>query len=315
MNRLGCAVEPGRSLSEAIQRAQRAEQLGYDSIWCSQLPGNRDTAMVLAAYAQATERVRLGTAVLPIYTRHPTAMAQMAQTLDEMSGGRFILGLGVSHKVTVESMWGLHLDNPVDAMREYVEILRASFREGAASVQGRFFTAHWAYSAPRNPDLPIFVAALGERMLELAGELADGVSLWMCSPEYVRDQVIPHVRAGRERAGKSLEGFEIMAAVPVCLAADLDRARAAFRETVKRYASLPFYRKMLDASGFQAELERGEVSEGMLNELSGIGDAEAVRGAIARYRAAGVTLPAVGPMSKATGAVGVEETLEAAIAE
>ena len=78
MNRLGCAVEPGRSLPEAIQRAQRAEQLGYDSIWCSQLPGNRDTALVLAAYAQATQRVRLGTAVLPIYTRHPTAKAQMA---------------------------------------------------------------------------------------------------------------------------------------------------------------------------------------------------------------------------------------------
>jgi F420-dependent oxidoreductase-like protein len=314
MNRLGCAIEPGRSLPEAIQRAQRAEQLGYESIWCSQLPGNRDTALVLAAYAQATERVRLGTAVLPIYTRHPTAMAQMAQTLDEMSSGRFILGLGVSHKVTVESMWGLQLDSPVDAMREYVEILRASFREGAASVAGRFFTAHWAYSAPRNPDLPIFVAALGERMLELAGELADGVSLWMCSPGYVRDMVVPHVRAGRERAGKSLEGFEIMAAVPVCLAADLDRARDSFRETVKRYASLPFYRKGLDASGFRAELERGEVSDGMVNELAGIGDAEAVREALARYRAAGVTLPAVGPMSRATGAVGVEETLEAAIA-
>jgi alkanesulfonate monooxygenase SsuD/methylene tetrahydromethanopterin reductase-like flavin-dependent oxidoreductase (luciferase family) len=211
-------------------------------------------------------------------------------------------------------MWGLHLESPVQAMREYLEILRASFREGSASVAGRFFTAHWAYAAPRNPDLPIFVAALGERMLELAGELADGVSLWMCSPRYVRNHVIPHVRAGRERAGKSLEGFEVMAAVPVCLAADLERARDAFRETVKRYAGLPFYRKMLDASGFQPELERGEVSDAMLAELSGIGDAEAVREAVARYREAGVTLPAVGPMSKAHGAVGLEETLEAAIA-
>jgi alkanesulfonate monooxygenase SsuD/methylene tetrahydromethanopterin reductase-like flavin-dependent oxidoreductase (luciferase family) len=136
----------------------------------------------------------------------------------------------------------------------------------------------------------------------------------MCSPSYVRDHVIPHVRAGRERAGKSLEGFEIMAAVPVCLAADLDRARGAFRETVKRYASLPFYRKVLDAGGFKAELERDQVTDGMLAALSGIGDAEAIRDAIARYRTAGVTLPAVGPMSKATGAVGVEETLEAAIA-
>ena len=311
---MGCAIEAGRSLPEAVERVRRAERLGYDSVWCSQLPGGRDTALVLAAYAQATERVRLGTAVLPIYTRHPTAMAQMAQTLDELSAQRFVLGLGVSHQVTVEGMWGLKLEHPVAAMREYVEILRTSFREGSASFSGRYFSARWAYSAPRNPDLPIVVAALGERMLEMAGELADGVSLWMCSPAYVRDVVVPRVRAGRERAGRSLEGFEIVAAVPVCLAADLARAREAFRQTVRTYAGLPFYRRMLDASGFQAELEKGEVSDSMLDELAGIGDATAIKAAVERYRAAGVTMPAVGPMSKSAGAVGVEETLEAAIA-
>jgi F420-dependent oxidoreductase-like protein len=313
-SRLGCAIEAGRSLPEAVERARLAEKLGYESIWSSQLPGSRDTALVLAAYARATERVRLGTAVLPIYTRHPTAMAQMAQTLDEMSGHRFVLGIGVSHKVTVEGMWGLRLEHPVETMREYVEILRASFREGNASFTGTYFTARWAYAAPRNPDLPIVVAAIGEKMLEMAGELADGVSLWMCSPAYVRDVVIPHVRAGRQRAGKSLEGFEIMAAVPVCLVADLDRARAAFRQMVERYAGLPFYRKVLDASGFKAELERGEMSDAMLHELSGIGDAAAIKDAIERYRAAGVTLPTASPMPKSAGAVGVDETLEAAIA-
>src|SRR6266704_2850186 len=99
--KLGCAVEAGRSLPEAVERVRLAEQLGYDSVWHSQLPGNRDTSLVLAAYAQATSRIRLGTAVLPIYTRHPTAMAQMAQTLDEISGHRFVLGIGVSHNVTV----------------------------------------------------------------------------------------------------------------------------------------------------------------------------------------------------------------------
>jgi alkanesulfonate monooxygenase SsuD/methylene tetrahydromethanopterin reductase-like flavin-dependent oxidoreductase (luciferase family) len=214
----------------------------------------------------------------------------------------------------VEGMWGLRLEHPVETMREYVEILRASFREGNASFTGTYFTARWAYAAPRNPDLPIVVAAIGEKMLEMAGELADGVSLWMCSPAYVRDVVIPHVRAGRQRAGKSLEGFEIMAAVPVCLVADLDRARAAFRQMVERYAGLPFYRKVLDASGFKAELERGEMSDAMLHELSGIGDAAAIKDAIERYRAAGVTLPTASPMPKSAGAVGVDDTLEAAIA-
>ena len=95
-----------------------AERLGFKSVWTTQLPDARDASLVLAAYANATERVTLGTGVLPIYTRHPTATVQMAATLDELSGGRFILGIGVSHKVTVEGMWGMRLDSPVEAMRD-----------------------------------------------------------------------------------------------------------------------------------------------------------------------------------------------------
>jgi len=117
-HRLGVSFDAGSSLAPAIERAKVAEHLGYDSIWASQLPPARDTPLVLASYAAATSRIGLGTAVMPIYTRHPTAMAQMALTLDEISGGRFRLGIGVSHQVTVESMWGLRLVHPVEAMRE-----------------------------------------------------------------------------------------------------------------------------------------------------------------------------------------------------
>src|SRR5206468_10224762 len=105
----------------SIARAKAAEKLGYESVWTTQMPDARDAALVLAAYAHATARVKLGTGVLPIYTRHPTAMAQMAATLDEVSHGRFILGIGISHKVTVEGMWGLKLEDPVEAMRERSE--------------------------------------------------------------------------------------------------------------------------------------------------------------------------------------------------
>lgn len=311
--KLGAAIEAGRSLGEAVARARLAEDLGYDSVWSSQLPMARDTMLVLAAYAQATHRVRLGTAVLPIYQRHPTQMAQSALTLDELSGGRFILGIGVSHRVTVEGMWGLRLEQPAAAMREYLRVLRDLIGTGASSAEGRFFTARSAYQAPRRPALPIIVAALGDRMLELAGELADGVALWMCSPSYVRDHVIPRVRAGRERAGRTLEGFEVVAAVPVGLTGSPAQARAAFRKTVDRYASLPFYRSMMDASGFADELARGEVSDAMLDELSGIGDPSAIRNILDRYRDAGVTLASVGPLPKSAGTAGVEATLEAAI--
>ncbi len=314
MTRLAVFNPAVRTLEESVLRAKMAERLGFKSVWVTQLPDARDASLVLAAYANATERVTLGTGVVPIYPRHPTAMAQMAATLDELSGGRFILGLGISHKVTVEGMWGLHLEMPVEAMTEYLTIVRTSLRDGTCSFDGQFFTARWGYSAPRRPDLPIMVSALNPRMLELAGELADGVVLYMCSPMYIRDHVVPAVTAGRARAGKSMDGFEVVAAIPVCLTLDRAAGQDVFRKTVERYAMLPYYRKMMDASGFKAELAAGEVSEEMLDELAGIGAEDQVQDAIHRYREAGVTLPGVGPFGGHHGAKGFEATLEAVAA-
>src|SRR4030081_1123414 len=155
--RLGVSYDAGSSLAPAIERAKLAHHLGYDSIWCSQLPPSRDTPLVLATYAAATQRIGLGTAVMPIYTRHPAAMAQMALTLDEISGGRFRLGIGVSHQVIVESMWGLKLVHPVEAMREYAGIVRSLVTTGSVSLAGEHFPAHTAYTAPRRPDLTILI--------------------------------------------------------------------------------------------------------------------------------------------------------------
>jgi F420-dependent oxidoreductase-like protein len=311
--RLAAYSDAVKTLDESIARAKAAERLGFESVWVTQLPNARDALLVLAAYANATDRIGLGTGVLPIYTRHPTATVQMAATLDELSGGRFILGLGVSHKVTVESMWGLHIHHPVEAMREYLDIVRTSMRDGACAIEGKHFSAQWAYSGPRRADLPIMISALSPRMLDLAGEQADGVVLWMCSPAYIRDHVVPAVTAGRQKAGKSIEGFEIVAAVPVCLTSDRTGAHAVFRATVERYANLPYYRRVLDASGFKTELEAGAVSEAMIDELAGIGDEQQVRDAIRRYRDAGVTLPSVGPFGGHQGSAGFEAALEAAV--
>lgn len=312
MARLAAFSPAVRTLDESISRAQAAERLGYESVWTTQLPDARDAALVLAAYAQNTQKVKLGTAVLPIYTRHPTAMVQMAATLDELSGGRFILGIGISHKVTVEGMWGLRLEAPVDAMREYLTIVRTSLREGGTSFDGEQFTARWGYSAPRRAELPVMISALNPRMLELAGEMADGVVLYMCAPRYIRDHIIPRVRAGRERAGKSMDGFEIVAGIDSCLTSDRTAALEVYRGTIERYSSLPYYRKMMDASGFKAQLESGQVTEEMIDELAAIGDEAQIRASIRRYLDAGVTLAGIGPFSKHKGAAGFEATLEAA---
>ena len=295
MGRIAAFSPAVRTLEESANRARIVEQHGYESLWTTQLPTARDASLVLAAYASATQRVKLGTGVLPIYTRHPTAMVQMAATLDELSGGRFILGLGVSHRVTVEAMWGLHLVSPVEAMREYLTIVRSSVRDGACSFEGKHFTARWSYLGPRREDMPIMISALNPRMLELAGELADGVVLYMCAPQYIEEHVMPPLRIGRERAGKSMDGFEIVAAVDACVTSDRAAAFETYQKTLDRYAALPFYRKAMEAGGFNADV------------LAAIGDAQQVRDAIARYREAGVTLPGVGPFAGR-----FEETIAAA---
>src|ERR1700694_5421369 len=285
--RLAAFVDGVKTLDESVARAKAAERLGFDSVWVTQLPNARDAALVLAAYANATERVGFGTGILPIYTRHPTAMVQMAATLDELSGGRFTLGIGISHKVTVESMWGMRLESPVDAMGEYLDIVRTSLRDGGCSVDGKYFSAHWAYSGPRHAEMPVVISALGPRMLELAGEQADGVVLWMCSPTYVRNHVVPAVTAARQKVGKTMDGFEIVTHVPVCLTSDRGAALEVFRQTVERYSNLPFYRKVLDAGAFKDQLADGVISEELMDELAGIGDENQVREAIRRYREAG----------------------------
>ena len=162
--------------------------------------------------------------------------------------------------------------------------------------------------------MPVMVSAQNPRMLELAGELADGVVLWMSSPSYIRGHIVPALTAARTKAGKSMEGFEIVAAIPVCLTTDRESGLAVFRQTVTRYASLPYYRKILDASGFKDQLEADEISDAMLDELAGIGDEQRVRDAIERYRQAGVTVLGVGPFGGHEGARGFEATLEAVAA-
>jgi F420-dependent oxidoreductase-like protein len=305
------AVDP--SLAQSIDRARLAERLGYESIWVTQIPDGRDSALVLGGYASGTTRIGLGAGILPIYSRHPVAMAQAAATLNEFSGGRFRLGLGVSHRVTVEGMWGLRLRHPVRAMREYITIVRALLTAGAVDFTGEYFAARSSYGGPLRPNLPILIAALGPRMLQLAGELADGVVLWMCSPGYIRTHVVPNIRLGRERAGYGMKGFDITIPVPVSLTTVPDAGRASFRSTVAMYSKLPYYRRMLDASGFGGELTAGQISDSMLSELGGIGSEKVVCDTIRRFRDAGCTLPAVLPLRGYRGEAGFEATLECAI--
>jgi alkanesulfonate monooxygenase SsuD/methylene tetrahydromethanopterin reductase-like flavin-dependent oxidoreductase (luciferase family) len=261
----------------------------------------RDSFVVLAAYAAATTRIGLGNGVVPIYPRHPVAMAQAALTLSEVSGGRFRLGIGVSHKSSMETALGLRLSEPLAAMREYVTVLRGALGAGS-EFTGRHYQARWSMAVPKRPVAPpIYLAALSSKMLELAGEIGDGVVLWLCPPAYVSGVALPALERGRRRAGKSMAGFEVIAAVPLAVADDRAAALAAFRGELKRYAELPFYRAMLARAGLGdglAEFDRrGEVPAALAEALGGLGDAGAARAYVDAYRKAGVTLPAVRPIT------------------
>ena len=293
-------INPGADLGAATDLARSAERLGYDSIWVTHGLG-RDSFLVLSAYGAATSRIGLGNGVVPIYPRHPVAMAQAALTLNELTANRFRLGIGVSHAASMQDMLGLRIVEPLAAMREYVAVLRGALGEGS-DFTGRHYRARWAMAVPARPAAPpIYLAALSTKMLELAGEIADGVILWLCPPEYVETVAVPAITRGRRRANRPLDGFQIVAAVPLAITDDRAEALSAFRAELVRYASLPFYRAMLETAGLRAELAAfdrdGVVPAAMAEALGGLGSAEAARDYVEAYRRAGTTLPAIRPIT------------------
>jgi alkanesulfonate monooxygenase SsuD/methylene tetrahydromethanopterin reductase-like flavin-dependent oxidoreductase (luciferase family) len=321
---IGTFISPGRSLERAITRARLADELGFDSVYATQIAG-RDALTVLAAYAVTTNRIKVGTGVLPIFSRTPVATAQTAATIDELSGGRMVLGIGVSHQVTVENWFDSKIEKPVSQMREYAGIVRAILR-GEQPPEGKFFNTKFQFMGyePR-PELPIYIAALSPNMLRLAGEIADGVMLWVCTHAYVRDVVIPEATKGREKAGKTLEGFDVVAAVPAALTDDREQALGALRQELVTYFSLPFYRAAIERSGYAddvkafdegiaaGDVERAKsgISETFLDALGGIGSEQQVKDGVTRYLDAGTVSPCVGgiPGTDFEGTLGAVSSL------
>jgi alkanesulfonate monooxygenase SsuD/methylene tetrahydromethanopterin reductase-like flavin-dependent oxidoreductase (luciferase family) len=303
----GCFVSTGRSLQSAIDRVRLAESLGYETVYVTHIAG-RESLTVLTAYALSTTSIRVGTGVVPIYTRTPATMAQTAATIDELSGGRLTLGLGLSHRPVVEGWHGQKIEHPVAEMREYAGIVRAILRGEDPPRGEKWQTGFHLLGLDPRPELPIYLAGLSPGMLRLAGEVADGVILWLCNPRYIRDVVIPAVSAGRERAGLTLEGFDVVAAIPAALTDDRDEAYRAVRKDLIPYFSLPFYRVMIERTGFGADIAaydlaagdleamQDAISEQFLEELTAVGDQSALSAGIERYRDAGASSPCIGPI-------------------
>jgi probable F420-dependent oxidoreductase len=299
------------SFSTVVDLVRLAEAEGYTGLWVPENKG-REVFTQLGAMAAATSRIRLGPGIANIFTRTPTLLAQAAVTLDQVSGGRAWLGLGTGHQPTLEESHGIRFDRPFGRMRDAVRIVRAILRGEALPDTPVVRARAFRLETPPRADLPIYVAALGPTMCELAGELADGVILNWATPHSVRGAVA-HVRAGAARAGRDPASLAIACYLRLSAGAPPAVMRHALAREIARYIDMPFYRRMFDAAGFAAHTPAvaaawphdpdeaaALVADEMLGALTVAGDADAFARRIREYRALGVTLPVVAPVPAGT---------------
>ncbi len=236
----------GLTLDQTIAKTQAAERDGFATVWVPNIFAH-DALTVLALAGRETKRIELGTAVVPTYPRHPHSMAQQAATANAAAGGRVVLGLGRSHQVVIESMFGLEYDRPISRMREYVSIVRALADEGAVAHAGKSYNVNAPLTLPDGKPLKIMVGALMPKMLELCGELCDGTLTWMTGPKHIASSIVPVMRAAADGAKRVMP--RVVCSLPVCVTDNVDAARAFAAKQFEIYGTLPVYRACLDAEG------------------------------------------------------------------
>lgn len=237
---------PTKTIDHFVAEARRAQEQGFSSFWMSQIFGP-DALTVLAIVGREVPDIFLGTGVVPTYPRHPMMLAQQALTVQAATGNRLMLGIGLSHKLVVEGLWGLSFEKPVRHMREYLSILGPLLRDGAVDFHGDTLTTSAGVAIPEATAPPVIVAALGTQMLEVAGRLADGTATWMTGPETVRTHTVPTIRSAAKEAGKADPA--IVVSLPVCVTDDKAGAISRANELFSIYGTLPSYRAMLDREG------------------------------------------------------------------
>jgi 5,10-methylenetetrahydromethanopterin reductase len=254
---------------------QVAADDGFSSAWLSNIFG-LDALTALAVAGSQVPGIELGTAVVPTYPRHPAVLAQQALTVSTAVSGRLTLGIGLSHKIVIEDMYGYSFDRPARHMREYLSVLLPLLDGQHAAVEGETLRAAIGLSTPRPGRVPVLLAALAPQMLRLAGQRTDGTVLWMTGPATVRDYVVPAITQAAAEAGRPSP--RVVCMLPVCVTDDPDAARARANRLFEIYGQLPSYRAMLDREG---AANPGDVAL--------TGDEESVAAQIAALREAGVT--------------------------
>ncbi len=261
-------------VDKAIERASQLRSLGFTRMWSSQIFGP-DTLTVLAIVGRELPDLDLGTAVVPIQTRHPTMLAAQARTVQDAIGGRLSLGIGLSHKATVEGMWHLSFERPAQYMAEYVATLAPLLRGEKIDVTGeRVGATTFGALGPKEVETPsLLLAALAPKMLETAGTHADGTLTWMTGVATIADHVVPTINAAALRAGKPAP--RVVCSLPISVTKDVRDTREQVNKRLAIYGQLPSYRAMLDREGAEGPADVGlfGTREQVLEKLQSLADA------------------------------------------
>jgi F420-dependent oxidoreductase-like protein len=264
-----------RAVDAIVEECRAAAADGYETIWLSQIFAH-DALALIGVLGREVPDVKFGTAVVPTYPRHPMVMAGSALTAQAATGNRVTLGIGLSHQVVIEGMWGYSFDKPARHMREYLSALMPLLRQEAVGFHGETLTAMGQMSVPGAEAPPVLLAALAPVMLKLAGGVADGTITWMTGPKTIETHIAPRINKAAAEAGRPAP--RIVASLPVCVTDDPHGARESAAATFAVYGGLPSYRAMLDKEG-----------AGGPADVAIVGDEKSVRSEIEGMFSAGVT--------------------------
>lgn len=264
-----------QALSALRDGLRQAADDGFASAWMANIFG-LEALTALAVAGHGVGGIEVGTAVVPTYPRHPAVLAQQALTTALALDGRLTLGIGLSHKIVIEDMYGYGFDAPAVHMSEYLSVLLPLLEGQPVAFTGSTLRASIGLSVPRAGEVPVMLAAMGPQMLKLAGQRTAGTILWMTGPATVRDYIAPTINAAAQAAG--LPAPRVVCILPVCVTDDPDHARARAARVFEIYGQLPSYRAMLDREGAAGPAD-----------VAIVGDEDAVAGQITALADCGVT--------------------------
>jgi alkanesulfonate monooxygenase SsuD/methylene tetrahydromethanopterin reductase-like flavin-dependent oxidoreductase (luciferase family) len=290
-DRVGLAFTPNEDALSSIDLIRRADQAGVSTVWLIMPASGLDIMSIFAAALPQTEQIRVGTAILPAFTRHPITTANQVRVLEQIRPGSVRLGLGTAHARTMVDVFHFPFNKPLSQLREYLEVVKPLLQDGEAHFKGDFY--HVDVSIPQPTGTPVYIAALRAPAFTLAGSHSDGAISWNCPVAYLKEHSLPAMARGAEAAGRPVP--PLLAHVPVVNSADPDAVYAAAHKALAYYKGAPFYARMWADAGFPVD-ENGDVTNDLIDELVVSGTEDQIREKLIERLDAGLDELLVHPM-------------------